>query len=783
MSHIPLTEAHRDAIKRILNILYNAVDDSGRSISKIFEELPNKKEVPDYYDVIKRPMALNVIKENVNRNLYDTFHSFITDVAQIYYNAKLYNRRSSVIYSDACLNEMIIAKELSVLKDRKLVDDSILPVLGPLPPNSPRQEKSDDDAFDPDIEDKNEEDDDEEEEEEEDDIRHKRRRRETKIRSYEPPKVMRFDTGDVKRKRGRPPKVDTPDEARMKVVLRVIRKEKDERGRTLFTWFEKFPDEKLNQTHKIKQSITLEDIRQKLKRREYKTLKSFLDDLDLLYNNVKLISPPGSHMYHDSDYLQQVTHEVASIEASKRDIDFSGYEKDPTSNIGTLIKINRTPLPKIEVKGELLEIGDWVHLINHNDANKPIIAQIFSLWENLEGEKWISVCWYYRPEQTVHRADRIFYENEVLKTGQYRDHQINDIIDKCFVMFITKYTRGRPKDAGNKLIYVCESRYDEETKIFNKIKSWRACVPDEIRNKEYDMYYFERQQQPKRILSPILHLLPSKVMEDTNAPIPEPTQGKENAPPIIGAIIPAPIPDESTLNPPEVFIPSVISAPIISQKPIIPSLVTQTHTSVIINPSSQTQNNRKIHIPYYPPVAFTLPLTNSSSEDIQSENIDVSENDLEKPITEKTGENISGDIDKNIKNIDIKNETEKTNGNSNDLSIDNGDKPVENIKNTKKNNDFSDEVAALFSRDEQGRVLWFPVPPIDVISPTLETSVQGRSLAYLANVDIMMEKYNEQLEEKKQKSNTLETLDNSGFSEFLITALNTMTRNIKSSIY
>ncbi|KAG5513256.1 hypothetical protein PMAC_001626 [Pneumocystis sp. 'macacae'] len=732
MNHIPLTKAHKDAIKKILNILYNAVDESGRSISKIFEELPDKKEIPDYYEVIKRPMALNIIKENVNKNLYNTFHDFITDVAQIYYNAKLYNRRSSVIYSDACLNEMIIVKELSVMKDKKLVDDSILPVLGPLPPSSPGEEKSDDDGFDPDVEDKNDEDDEEEEEEEEEDIRHKRRRRETRIKSYEPPKVMRFDTGDIKRKRGRPPKVDTPDEARMKIVLRVIRKEKDERGRTLFTWFEKFPDDKLNQSHKIKQSISLEDIRQKLKRREYKTLKSFLDDLDLLYNNIKLISPPGSHMYRDADYLQQVTHEVASIEASRRDIDFTGYEKDPTSSVGTLIKINRTPLPKIEVKGEALEIGDWVHLVNHNDANKPIIAQIFSLWENLE------------PEQTVHRADRIFYENEVMKTGQYRDHQINDIIDKCFVMFITKYIRGRPKDAGNKLIYVCESRYDEETKMFNKIKSWRACIPDEIRNKEYDMYYFERQQQPKKILSPILHLLPSK--------------------------------------PPEVFIPSIISTPMIPQKPIIPSLVTQTHTSVVINPNNQQQNNRKTHIPYYPPVAFTLPVTDLNSENTQSENVDLSENGLRNLNKEKSNDD-GKNINKNIKDVDMKDEIEKIDENIN-LTVENDDKTVENIKSVKKNNNFSDEVAALFSRDDRGRVLWFPVPPIDVVSPTLESFVEGRSLAYLANLCNMTKKDNEEFKkEKKQKLNITKPLDNSKFSEFLINALNIMTQNIKSSIH
>ena len=46
----------------------------------------------------------------------------------------------------------------------------------------------------------------------------------------------------AKRKRGRPPKIDTPEEARIRSILRAIRKVKDTDGRHLFLEFEKLPD-------------------------------------------------------------------------------------------------------------------------------------------------------------------------------------------------------------------------------------------------------------------------------------------------------------------------------------------------------------------------------------------------------------------------------------------------------------------------------------------------------------------------------------------------------------
>ena len=63
----------------------------------------------------------------------------------------------------------------------------------------------------------------------------------------------------------------------------------------------------------------------------------------------------------------------------------------------------------------LIGVGDWVQIQNQNDLTKPIVAQIYRTWQDAEGQNWVNACWYYRPEQTVHRYERHFFENEVVR--------------------------------------------------------------------------------------------------------------------------------------------------------------------------------------------------------------------------------------------------------------------------------------------------------------------------------------------------------------------------------
>jgi chromatin structure-remodeling complex subunit RSC1/2 len=223
---------------------------------------------------------------------------------------------------------------------------------------------------------------------------------------------------------------------------------------------------------------------------------------------------------------QKEAHKIAENEKKRPDSDYVMDE-------------GRIPLAGIEHNGELWKVGDWVHIQNANDVTKPIVAQIYRTWQDAEGQKWVNACWYYRPEQTVHQYEKHFYPAEVVKTGQYRDHPIEDIVDRCFVMFFTRYSRGRPHGIPpDREVYVCEARYNEEKHKLNKIKTWASCLPDEVRDKDYEMDFFDGVQKVKKVPSPLLYMLKEDAKETDE--LPQPRWGADNAPPIVGGIYKGP---------------------------------------------------------------------------------------------------------------------------------------------------------------------------------------------------------------------------------------------------
>ncbi|CDH52509.1 gcn5p [Lichtheimia corymbifera JMRC:FSU:9682] len=56
-----------------------------------FVEAVNADEVIDYYDIIKEPMDLTQLEENVEKDQYITMDEFVTDVQKIFDNCRLYN--------------------------------------------------------------------------------------------------------------------------------------------------------------------------------------------------------------------------------------------------------------------------------------------------------------------------------------------------------------------------------------------------------------------------------------------------------------------------------------------------------------------------------------------------------------------------------------------------------------------------------------------------------------------------------------------------------------------
>lgn len=444
----------------------------------------------------------------------------------------VYNRPSSEVYQDAVALEALFKGELKKLVEQKVLteEEAQLPDLGEIPPADPspppEPEEEEAEAEPEDDEDEEEED---EEDDDTDDDRPRRGRKRGRRSSAANKRDGKADDGgkddpEAQKKRGRPPKVHTPMEARINTLLKGLRKFKNPGGDLKILHFEKMPDKSVMPEYyqEIKNPIAMDLIKRKAKRKKYQSIDQVLKDLDLMFDNAKSYNLEDSQVYRDAADLQKEAKIIADQEKKKPDSDFADED-------------GRLPLPEILYNGEIWKVGDWVHLSNPNDVTKPIVAQVYRTWQDPTGQKWINAVWYYRPEQTVHRYEKFFFENEVVKTGQYRDHKIEEVVDRCFVMFFTRYNKGRPRGfPADKEVYVCEARYNEEKHKLNKIKTWASCLPDEVRDKDYEMDLFDVPRKMKKVPSPIKHLLREDAKEDD--PVPKPTWGVPNAPPIVGAV-------------------------------------------------------------------------------------------------------------------------------------------------------------------------------------------------------------------------------------------------------
>ena len=74
---------------------------SGRLIATAFLELPNRRQLPEYYKEIKLPIALDIIEAKLQRNEFPTLTSLESYFKRMILNAKEFNEKGSIIYDDA----------------------------------------------------------------------------------------------------------------------------------------------------------------------------------------------------------------------------------------------------------------------------------------------------------------------------------------------------------------------------------------------------------------------------------------------------------------------------------------------------------------------------------------------------------------------------------------------------------------------------------------------------------------------------------------------------------
>ncbi|PLW50173.1 hypothetical protein PCANC_05558 [Puccinia coronata f. sp. avenae] len=93
--------------------IVNSTDADGRLRSVAFMDLPSAVDYPDYYQFIKHPIALNLIKSKLDspRDPYLSMDKLLSDLKLVFQNAKKYNVEYSGIYKDAHALLKIVRKD------------------------------------------------------------------------------------------------------------------------------------------------------------------------------------------------------------------------------------------------------------------------------------------------------------------------------------------------------------------------------------------------------------------------------------------------------------------------------------------------------------------------------------------------------------------------------------------------------------------------------------------------------------------------------------------------
>lgn len=73
----------------------------GRSLAFDFIRKPSKRLYPDYYELIKHPIALDDIKKQLDTGGYSSLEEVKNDFELCFSNAKQYNQTESIIFQDA----------------------------------------------------------------------------------------------------------------------------------------------------------------------------------------------------------------------------------------------------------------------------------------------------------------------------------------------------------------------------------------------------------------------------------------------------------------------------------------------------------------------------------------------------------------------------------------------------------------------------------------------------------------------------------------------------------
>ncbi|XP_013786045.1 transcription activator BRG1-like isoform X1 [Limulus polyphemus] len=94
-------------MKKLIDVVIKYKDSDGRVLSEAFMLLPLRREFPDYYAIIKKPVDLRKIRQRIREHRYRNLDDLENDFMIMCQNAQTYNVEGSMIYEDSIVLQSV----------------------------------------------------------------------------------------------------------------------------------------------------------------------------------------------------------------------------------------------------------------------------------------------------------------------------------------------------------------------------------------------------------------------------------------------------------------------------------------------------------------------------------------------------------------------------------------------------------------------------------------------------------------------------------------------------
>jgi len=94
-------------MRKLIEVVMQYEDSDGRVLSEPFYKLPSKKELPDYYEIIRKPVDIAKIQQRIEDEKYEDMDALERDFMILCKNTQQYNEDGSLIFEDSIVLQSV----------------------------------------------------------------------------------------------------------------------------------------------------------------------------------------------------------------------------------------------------------------------------------------------------------------------------------------------------------------------------------------------------------------------------------------------------------------------------------------------------------------------------------------------------------------------------------------------------------------------------------------------------------------------------------------------------